>query len=157
MNIGSEAGKTWSWSLIHLAPRIRLSGSIPLLFHASLWSAQDEHYLTGTCLHFHCATNQRVAGSIPDSAIRIFLWRNPSGRTVALRSTRPLTEVSTCNVFLGGKGGRCVGVTTLPPLCADFCYEIWEPQSPEILRVCSGLYRDCFTLLYQSQGWAGAI
>jgi hypothetical protein len=29
--------------------------------------------------------------------------------------------------FLGGKGGRCVGLTTLPPLCAD-CLEIWEPQ-----------------------------
>ena len=26
----------------------------------------------------------------------------------------------------GGKGGRCVGVTTLPPSCAE-CLEIWEP------------------------------
>ena len=26
----------------------------------------------------------------------------------------------------GGKGGRCVGVTTLPPLCVE-CQEIWEP------------------------------
>ena len=26
----------------------------------------------------------------------------------------------------GGKGGRCVGVTTLPPSCAE-CHEIWEP------------------------------
>jgi hypothetical protein len=25
----------------------------------------------------------------------------------------------------GGKGGRCVGVTTLPPSCAE-CLEIWE-------------------------------
>ena len=24
----------------------------------------------------------------------------------------------------GGKGGRCVGVTTLPPSCAE-CHEIW--------------------------------
>jgi hypothetical protein len=31
--------------------------------------------------------------------------------------------------FLGGKGGLCVGLTTLPPSCAD-CLEIWEPQSP---------------------------
>jgi len=28
--------------------------------------------------------------------------------------------------FLGGKGGQCVGLTTLPPTCAD-CLEIWEP------------------------------
>jgi hypothetical protein len=25
----------------------------------------------------------------------------------------------------GGKGGRCVGLTTLPPSCAD-CLEIWD-------------------------------
>jgi len=29
--------------------------------------------------------------------------------------------------FLGLKGGRCVGLTTLPFICAD-CLEIWEPQ-----------------------------
>jgi len=40
--------------------------------------------------------------------------------------------------FLGGKGGRCVGLTTLPPSCAD-CLEIWEPQPPETLRACPGL------------------
>jgi len=31
--------------------------------------------------------------------------------------------------FLGGKVGRCVGLTTLPPTCAD-CHEIWEPEPP---------------------------
>jgi len=40
--------------------------------------------------------------------------------------------------FLGGKGGRCIGLTTLPPLCAD-CVEIWEPQHPGTLRACAGL------------------
>jgi len=40
--------------------------------------------------------------------------------------------------FLGGKGGRCVGLTTLLPSCAD-CLEIWEPQPPGTLRVCPGL------------------
>jgi len=40
--------------------------------------------------------------------------------------------------FLVGKGGRCVGLTTLPPACAD-CLEIWEPQPPGTLWVCSGL------------------
>ena len=39
--------------------------------------------------------------------------------------------------FLGGKGGRCLGLTTLPPSCAD-CYEIWESQPPGTLRVCPG-------------------
>ena len=48
--------------------------------------------------------------------------------------------------FLGGKGGRCVGLTTLPPSCAD-CLEIWESQPPGTLWACPGLYRDCFTFL----------
>jgi hypothetical protein len=37
--------------------------------------------------------------------------------------------------FLGGKGGQCVGLTTLPPSCA-YWLEIWEPQSPGILQAC---------------------
>jgi hypothetical protein len=40
--------------------------------------------------------------------------------------------------FLGGKGGRCLGLTILPPSCAD-CPEIWEPQPPGTLRACPGL------------------
>jgi len=47
--------------------------------------------------------------------------------------------------FLGGKGGRCVQLTNLPPSCAD-CLEIWEPHTPGTLRGCSGLYRDGFNL-----------
>jgi len=41
-------------------------------------------------------------------------------------------------IFPGGKGGRCVGLTTLPPLCAD-CLAIWEPQPPGNLWACPGL------------------
>jgi hypothetical protein len=40
--------------------------------------------------------------------------------------------------FLKGKGGGCVGLTTLPPLCTD-CLEMWEPQPPGTLRACPGL------------------
>jgi len=39
------------------------------------------------------------------------------------------------NISCGGKGGRCVGLTTLKPSYAD-CLEIWEPHAPGILRVC---------------------
>jgi len=38
----------------------------------------------------HCATQRKVAGSIADCAIH-----NPSGRTMVLGSTEPLTEMST--------------------------------------------------------------
>jgi len=40
--------------------------------------------------------------------------------------------------FLRGKDGRCVGLTTLPPSCAD-CLEIWEPQPLGYLWACPGL------------------
>jgi hypothetical protein len=65
----------------------------------------------------HCAIRWKVACSIPDGVIRIFLL-NPSGRTVDLESTQALIEMNTRNIF-GGKGGRDVGLTTLPPSCAD--------------------------------------
>jgi hypothetical protein len=43
---------------------------------------------------------------------------NPSGRILALGSTQPLTEIGTRNLkkeTWGVKGGRSVGLTTLPP------------------------------------------
>jgi hypothetical protein len=68
----------------------------------------------------------------------IFFIDNPFGRTMALGLTQPLTEMSTRNISWWGKGGRCLGLTTLPRLCAD-CLEIWEPQPPGTLRACPGL------------------
>jgi hypothetical protein len=63
-------------------------------------------------------------------------------------STQPLTEMSTIVIsWGGGKGGRCVGLTTLSPSCAE-CLEIWEPQPPGTLWSCPFLYRDCFTLTH---------
>jgi len=38
-------------------------------------------------------------------------------------------------IFPEGKGGWCVGLTTLPPSCADYL-EIWELQPPGTLRAC---------------------
>jgi hypothetical protein len=49
----------------------------------------------------HCATNRKVVGSIPDGVIGIFHWHNPCGRTMALGSTQPLTEMSTRNISWG--------------------------------------------------------
>jgi len=57
---------------------------------------------------------------------------------MALGSTQPLTELSTRNNSWGGKGGWCIGLTTLPPSCAN-CLEIWEPQPPGTVWACPGL------------------
>jgi membrane-bound lytic murein transglycosylase B len=49
----------------------------------------------------YCATNQKVAGSIPDGVMEFFIDINPSDRTMALGSTQPLKEMSTQEYFLG--------------------------------------------------------
>jgi hypothetical protein len=88
----------------------------------------------------HCITSQKVAGSIPNGVIDII----PSGRTLALGSRQPLTEMSTRNISWEGKGGWCVRLRTLPPLCAD-CLEILgasTSQSPK------GLSRPVMGLFY---------
>jgi hypothetical protein len=62
----------------------------------------------------------------------IFHWHNRFGRTMALRSTQPLTEMSTRSI-VWVKGGQCVGLRTLPSSCTD-CLKIlgvltsWSPK-----------------------------
>ena len=52
---------------------------------------------------------------------------------MVLGLNRPLTEMSTRGIYPGGKGGRCLGLTTLQTSCAD-CLEIlkastsWRPK-----------------------------
>jgi len=46
----------------------------------------------------HCATSRKVAGLIHDGVIGIFRWHSPSGRTMTLGLTQPLTEMSARNI-----------------------------------------------------------
>jgi hypothetical protein len=46
----------------------------------------------------HCATSRKVESSIPDGVNGIFHWHKFFDRTMALRSTQPLTELSTGNI-----------------------------------------------------------
>jgi hypothetical protein len=57
------------------------------------------------------ATRRNVVGSIPD-----FRWCH--WYVSLTQSFQPHYEI-----FTAGKGGRCLGLTTLPPSCAD-CLEI---------------------------------
>jgi len=61
--------------------------------------------------------------------------------------------------FLGGRSGRWVGLTTLPPSSAN-CLEIWQPQPPATLWACNRpeqglLYLYCTDLqtIYQQDPW----
>jgi hypothetical protein len=72
----------------------------------------------------HCVTNRKVAGSIPDGAIGIFHWHNPSDRTMALGSTQLLTGMSTGSISWGYRRPvrKAANLTTI--LCR--CHAIWE-------------------------------
>jgi hypothetical protein len=59
-----------------------------------------EGHAVAQCLR-NCATNRKVAGSIPDGFIGIFHLHNPSGRTMAIGLTQPLSEMSTRNISWG--------------------------------------------------------
>jgi hypothetical protein len=48
---------------------------------------------------------------------------------MGLEPTQPLTEMDTRNISWGVKA----------------VHAFWEPHSPGTLRVCPGLYKDCFT------------
>ena len=86
----------------------------------------------------HCAKSGEAESSIPDCVIGIFNLHNPSGCTMALGVDSAFKRNGYEEYFLVGKGGQCVGLTTLPSSCADYL-EIWEPQHPETLRACPGL------------------
>jgi hypothetical protein len=70
---------------------------------------------------------------------------------MALGSTQPLAKMSTRNIP-GGKGGRCVRLTTSPPPRAK-CHEIWEPKPSGTLWATPGLLRDCFTFYSVVPEW----
>ena len=83
----------------------------------------------------HCATSQKVAGSL-EFSLTIFpgaLWRCQCLRNEYQK------------YFLGSKGDRCLALITLPLSCAEY-HKIWELHPPGTFSACPGLYRDCYTL-----------
>jgi len=68
-------------------------------------SARDTGAWGGVVLR-RCATSPTVPGSIPGSVTGFFSEIFPSDSTMALVSIQQLP---------GGKGGRCVRLTTSPP------------------------------------------
>ena len=90
----------------------------------------------------HCAESRKVARSIPDGVTGIFRWHNPSGRTMALGLTQPLTEMSTRNISWGKK--RPVSRTDkLTTFMCRLCWNLgastsWNPQG--LSRPVMGLF-----------------
>ena len=105
--------------------------------HPSVTILYTVHNLQGTAVAQWlrcCATNRKVACSIPDGVIGIFNSDGP----MALGSTQPLTEMSTRRISWG-KCGRCVRLTNLPPPCVVMKFgqvNFLEPSGP--LQACNG-------------------
>jgi hypothetical protein len=96
-----------------------------------------------------CATRRKVMGSISDGVTGFFYWHNPSGCTMTLGLTQPLTEMSARDIFWGVKWP----VRTADIFTTFMCrlswnlgtLNCWNPQ---------GLSRPVMGLLYlQSLYW----
>jgi len=61
-----------------------------------------------------------------------------------LAPNQPFFKMGTSNISCGGKGGRCVGSSTLSLSRADRL-EVWKPQPPGNLRAWVGLYKNCLS------------
>jgi hypothetical protein len=86
----------------------------------------------------HSATSRKAAGFIPDGVFEILHWLDPSGRTMALWSTQPLTEMSAMNLSWRVKADNLASF-----MCRVF-WKSWECQSPGSLGTDLDLYRDSF-------------
>ena len=99
----------------------------------SLWLITAPNYFKEYAkYHPHTLRYKSVGRGIDSELWRLefILWQLTF--PCAVGSTQPL-KMST-RIFLGGKGGRCVRVTTLPPSCAEGLV-IWslnrsEPSGP---------------------------
>jgi hypothetical protein len=101
------------------------------------------YYYYYYCWLRRCCTSWTVLGSIPGGVTGFFSDMFPSNRTMALGSTQPLVKMSTRNIS-GGKGGRCVRLTTSPPLRTKCQENLGAWTSWATL----GLLRDSFTFYY---------
>jgi hypothetical protein len=102
-------------------------------------NSRNKLFVIRSCLRHWC-TSRKVAVSI---LIVTGNLRNPSGSQYDPGFDTAASRKGDGAYLLwgggGGKGGRCVGLSTLLLSCAD-CHEIWEPQPPGTLRACPDLY-----------------
>ena len=95
-----------------------------ILFWNDTLHDSDSLSVRGSTVVKCCATNRKIAGSIPDGVTGIFHRHNPSDRTMALGSTQPLTEMSTRDISWGQK--RRVHKADNLITILGHCHAIWE-------------------------------
>ena len=143
--------RRWNGSFISRARRLHVASQQVFALTANVWSfllssiitslffmntvlIHLQQLLCSYCKHWrswvrHCATSRKEAASIFSGDFDIFHLLNPSVLGIELASKRHEYQV----YLLGCKGCRYIGMTTLPPSCAD-CIEIlgvlssWIPK-----------------------------
>jgi hypothetical protein len=89
----------------------------------------------------HCATSWKVEGSIPDGVTGVFNWHNPSGCTMALGSTQPLTEMSSRNISWGVEAAGAKGWQPyhlqVPTVLKSGSLNLLEPSG--LVQACYGI------------------
>jgi len=74
-------------------------------------------------------------------SLEFFHWHNPSGRTMDLRSTQPLTEMSTREVSWGVKAARAYGWQHyhlhVPIVLKSGSLNLLKPSEP--VQACNGM------------------
>jgi hypothetical protein len=92
------------------------------------------------CLR-HCATNRKVAGSIPDGVIGIFHWHNPSGRTTSLGVDSASNRNEYQEYFLGVKAAGAYGWQSyhlhVSIVLKSGSLNLLEPSGP--VKACNGI------------------
>jgi hypothetical protein len=118
-------------------------------YHTALHNIAEERTSHVWIYFFFCCTalqTGRPAGSIHDGVIGIFHWHNPSGCTMALGSTQPLTEMSTRNICWGVKVAGASGWQPyhlhVPTVLKSGSLNLLEPPGPA--RACTGTALPCF-------------
>jgi hypothetical protein len=95
---------------------------------------------------FLCKTWKHIGELLYRVSLELLTLLYETDRTMDPGSIQPRVKMSTRNIP-GGKGGRCVRLTTSPPSRAE-CHEIWEPKPPWKLWAKQGLLRGTFTFYY---------
>ena len=94
--------------------------------------------ISSTC---HCARSWKIAGSIPVVFTGIFHWHIPSGCTMVLWPTQPLTEMSTSNISWGVKVAGAWGWQPyhlhVPIVLKSGSLKLLEPTGP--IQACNGI------------------
>jgi hypothetical protein len=75
----------------------------------------------------HCATSQKVAGSIPDKVTRFFNWPGPFSHTMALGLTQPVIEMSIRN-HPRSKGWPARKTDNLTIIRKPIVWKMWKLQ-----------------------------